>query len=106
RESGCLPAGTRLLRADTGAEVTLGELMATGTGGGTLWSVDERMRMVARPVTAVFSSGVKEVFRVRLASGREVEATANHPFLTVDGWVPLGGLAGGGRPAGPRTRPD
>ena len=27
RESGCLTAGTRLLRADTGAEVTLGELL-------------------------------------------------------------------------------
>lgn len=29
RESGCLTASTRILRADTGAEVTLGELMAT-----------------------------------------------------------------------------
>jgi replicative DNA helicase len=105
RESGCLPAGTRLLRADTGAEVTLGELMATGTGGVTLWSLDERMRMVARPVTAVFSSGVKEVFRVRLASGREVEATANHPFLTVDGWCPLGELAIGVQVGAPRRTP-
>ena len=30
RESGCLTADTRLMRADTGAEVTLGELLATG----------------------------------------------------------------------------
>ena len=30
RESGCLTADTRLLRADTGAEVTLGNLVATG----------------------------------------------------------------------------
>ena len=30
RESGCLTANTRILRADNGAEVTLGELMATG----------------------------------------------------------------------------
>src|ERR671936_1802102 len=30
RESGCLTSGTRLLRADTGAEVTLGELMSSG----------------------------------------------------------------------------
>ena len=26
---------------------------------------------------------------LRLASGRDVEATANHPFLTFDGWTPL-----------------
>lgn len=32
RESGCLTASTRILRADTGAEVTFGELMATGSG--------------------------------------------------------------------------
>ena len=28
RESGCLTADTRLMRADTNAEITLGELMA------------------------------------------------------------------------------
>ena len=89
RESGCVTAGTRLLRADSGAEITIGELLASGERGVRLWSVDERMRMVAREVTNVFPSGVKEVFRVRLASGREVEATANHPFLTVDGWCAL-----------------
>jgi replicative DNA helicase len=37
------------------------------------------------------------VFRVRLRSGREVQATANHPFLTYDGWRPLGTLGPGGR---------
>jgi replicative DNA helicase len=70
-----------------------------------LWSVDERMRMVAREVADVFPSGVKEAFRVRLASGREVEATANHPFLTVDGWCALGDLAVGDRVATPRRVP-
>ncbi|MDT0348282.1 replicative DNA helicase [Pseudonocardia charpentierae] len=105
RESGCVTAGTRLLRADTGAEITIGELLSSGERGVRLWSVDERMRMVAREVTSVFSSGVKEVFRVRLASGREVEATANHPFLTVDGWCALGDLAVGDRVATPRRVP-
>jgi replicative DNA helicase len=105
RESGCVTAGTRLLRADTGAEVTIGDLLASGERGVRLWSVDERMRMVAREVTNVFPSGVKEVFRVRLASGREVEATANHPFLTVDGWCALGDLTVGHRVATPRRIP-
>jgi replicative DNA helicase len=105
RESGCVTAGTRLLRADTGAEVTIGDLLASGERGVRLWSVDERMRMVPREVTNVFPSGVKEVFRVRLACGREVEATANHPFLTVDGWCALGDLAIGDRVATPRRIP-
>jgi replicative DNA helicase len=40
---------------------------------------------------------VKEVFQLKLASGREIKATANHPFLTYDGWKPLGELASGAR---------
>lgn len=105
RESGCMTANTRILRADNGAEVTFGELMATGERP-LVWSLDERNRMVARPMTNVFPSGHKEVFKLRLASGREVEATANHPFLTVDGWVPLGELELGDRLATPRRVPE
>ncbi|MHC9292433.1 replicative DNA helicase [Mycobacterium sp. LTG2003] len=105
RESGCLTANTRILRADTGAEVTFGELMATGERP-LVWTLDERKRMVARSMTNVFYSGHKEVFKLRLASGREVEATANHPFLTVDGWVPLGELKPGDRLATPRRVPE
>lgn len=105
RESGCMTANTRILRADTGAEVTFGELMATGERP-LVWSLDEHKRMVARPMTNVFPSGRKEVFTLRMASGREVEATANHPFLTLDGWVPLGELKPGDRLATPRLVPE
>lgn len=105
RESGCLTANTRILRADTGAEVTFGELMRTGERP-LVWSLDERKRMVARPMTNVFYSGHKEVFKMRLASGREIEATANHPFMTFDGWTPLGELKVGDRLAVPRRVPE
>ena len=105
RESGCLTAGTRILRADTGAEVTLGELVASGERDVAVWSLDERLRLIPRTMTHAFPSGVKEVFRVRLRSGREVEATANHPFLTYQGWQPLGTLQTGSRVAVPRHTP-
>ncbi|MEV0106824.1 replicative DNA helicase [Nocardia sp. NPDC050799] len=105
RESGCLPASARILRADNGAEETLGELLASGKQP-LVWSLDERMRLVARPMVKVFPSGHKEVFLVRLASGRQVEATGNHPFLTVDGWIPLERLSIDDRVATPRTMPE
>ncbi|MEN4478149.1 replicative DNA helicase [Mycolicibacterium cosmeticum] len=105
RESGCMTANTRILRADTGAEVTFGELLASGERP-LVWSLDDRKRMVARPMTSVFPSGHKEVFVLRLASGREVEATANHPFMTLDGWMPLGELKIGDRLATPRWVPE
>ncbi|SDJ85616.1 replicative DNA helicase [Actinopolyspora mzabensis] len=105
RESGCLTGGTRLLRADDGSEITFDELMAEGQRP-LVWSVDEQRRMVPRPITNVFSSGVKEAFRVVLASGREVEATANHPMLTPWGWTPLGELTEGAHVAVPGRVPD
>jgi replicative DNA helicase len=105
RESGCLTADTRILRADTGAETTLGELLLSGARDVPVWSVDEKLRYTARTLTHAFPSGTKEVFRLRLASGRSVEATANHPFLTLDGWRPLGELAAGSRLAVPRHVP-
>ena len=105
RESGCVTGDTRILRADTGTEVTLDELMTSGQRDIQVWSLDERLRLVPRTLTHAFSSGVKEVFHVRLASGRELHATANHPFLTYDGWKSLGGLAVGSRVAVPRTMP-
>jgi replicative DNA helicase len=105
RESGCLTAATRILRADTGTEVSFVELMRTGERP-LVWSLDERLRMVARPMTNVFPSGRKEVFRLRLASGREVEATANHPFMKLDGWTPLEQLQIGDRLAVPRRVPE
>ena len=105
RESGCLTAETRILRADTGAEVTLGELLASGERDVPVWSLDERLRLVPRMLSHAFPSGVKEVFRVRLRSGREVMATGNHPFLTYDGWRPLAELVPGFRVAAPRHAP-
>jgi replicative DNA helicase len=105
RESGCLTAGTRILRADTGSETTLGDLLASGVRNVPVWSLDERLRLVPQTMTHAFPSGIKEVFRVRLTSGREVEATANHPFLTLDGWRPLGDLGPGSRVAVPRRTP-
>ncbi|MFI6297865.1 replicative DNA helicase [Nonomuraea sp. NPDC050790] len=105
RESGCLTAATRVLRADTGAEVSLGELLESGARDIPVWSLDERLRLVPRTMTHVFPSGVKEVFRLRLRSGREIDATANHPFMTLDGWRPLGELTTGARLAVPRHTP-
>jgi len=102
RESGCLTADTRVWRADTGAEQSLRSLLESGERNIPVWSVDQRLRLVRRTMTHVFPSGTKPVFRMRLASGKEIKATANHPFLTLDGWRPLGELRTGDRLATPR----
>lgn len=105
RESGCLTEDTRVLRADTGAETTLGEMFALGHKDVPIWALDDRLQYVRRHLTHVFLTGVKPVYRLRLASGKEVTATANHPFLTYEGWTPLGELAVGSCVGVPRHVP-
>ena len=104
RESGCMPASTRILRADDGQEVTLGSLVLSQEQP-MVWSVDEHQRLVPARLLKAFPSGIKPVFKLRLASGRSVEATANHRFLTVDGWVRLDSLSPGSFVAVPRRLP-
>jgi replicative DNA helicase len=105
RESGCLTEDTRILRADTGAETTMGELHALNAKDVPVWALNERLQYVRRHLTHVFPTGVKPTFKLRLSSGKEIEATANHPFLTYEGWTPLEELAVGSRIGVPRHVP-
>ncbi|HEY5180295.1 MAG TPA: replicative DNA helicase [Dermatophilaceae bacterium] len=105
RESGCLTADSRILRADTGAETSMGELYAEGATDVPVWTLDESLRYVQRHLTHVFPTGVKPVFRLTLASGKTVRATENHPFLAYEGWTQLGDLRTGSRVAVPRHVP-
>ncbi|MEX0768768.1 MAG: replicative DNA helicase [Microthrixaceae bacterium] len=102
RESGCLVAETRVLRADTNTEVTLGELLESGETNVPVWSLNDEYKLVPARMTHAFPSGTKDAFRLRLSSGREVTATANHPFKTVQGWRRLDELSVGSRIASPR----
>jgi replicative DNA helicase len=105
RESGCLTSDTRVIRADDNSEVTLGQLLAEDARDIPVWALDESLRYAPRTMTHVFPSGRREVFRMTLASGKQIDATANHPFLTFAGWIPLGELNPGTRLATPRHVP-
>ncbi|HMA46541.1 MAG TPA: replicative DNA helicase [Frankiaceae bacterium] len=106
RESGCLTADTGVLRADTGARTTLGELLSTGERDVPVWSVDADLRLRVALMSHAFPSGVKEVFALRLRGGPLVKASANHRFLTPDGWRRLDELAVGAHVAVPYRVPQ
>ena len=93
RESGCLSADA-LRAAGRHVEVPIGDLAASGERD-IPWSLDTDLRMVPAVMTRAFATGVKETFELRLASGRQVCASANHPFLTVGGWLRLDELEEG-----------
>lgn len=103
RESGCLTGDTRITRADTGTPVTMLELFRSGERDVPVWTLDERYRLRRSTISHVFSSGVKTTYELRLASGRSIKASANHPFLALEGWFPLEDLDVGDRVAVPRS---
>jgi replicative DNA helicase len=105
RESGCLTAATRIVRADTNEEVTLGDLVASGERNIPVWALDERLKYVMATMSHAFPTGHKSAYLLRLASGRQIEATGNHKFLTLNGWIPLAELPVGSRVAVPRVAP-
>src|SRR5579864_442051 len=60
-------------------------------------------RIKPNAVEAWVDSGIKPCFRVATHSGRSVEVTGHHPFLTVRGWQPLHDIVVGDRIAVPRA---
>ncbi|MBZ9713888.1 DNA polymerase III subunit alpha [Deinococcus multiflagellatus] len=69
-------------------------------------SVNAAYRLELRPTGQFFDNGVKPVFKVKTALGRELTATGNHPLLTLDGWRNVDDLTAGDRIAAPARLPE
>jgi replicative DNA helicase len=101
RESGCLAGDTPIYLPDSGTYVPIKDLV--GKSGFRVLALDEGWwRMEAKTVTNAFATGRKPVFKLTTNLGRSIRATANHKFLTMEGWRRLDELAPGERIALPR----
>ncbi|WP_293127510.1 MULTISPECIES: replicative DNA helicase [unclassified Microcoleus] len=100
RESGCLTGDSCVMLADTDVRVPIRELV--GKSGFTIWALNQAtMQLEKAVVTNAFATGVKPVLRLQTLSGRAIRATANHKFLTIQGWRRLDELKIGDRIALP-----
>ena len=70
------------------------------------WGVSNEGRLRPAAVSAWVDSGVKPVFKVTTKTGRSLEVTGHHPFLTVSGWQPLHELCVGDAIGVPRALPS
>jgi len=92
RESGCLTGDSLVTLADTGLQVPIKELI--GKSGFPVWALNEKiMKLEIAIVSNAFSTGIKPVFILTTRLGRKIRATANHKFLTIDGWKRLDELS-------------
>jgi len=101
RESGCLTGDTAIFLPDEGIYRPLKSLI--GKDNFRVLALDtNNWKLVPKKVTNAFSTGVKSVYRLTTALGRSIRATANHKFLTINGWQRLDQLTKGTRIAMPR----
>lgn len=88
----------RVLRADDGSEISLLEL-AHADSIPPLWSVDDRGRLVRRTGVGHVETSCREMYRVKLTSGRQLELASDQQLLELNSWTPVSQLAKGSRPA-------
>ena len=101
RESGCLTGETLVYLPDSGAYKRIDEL--EHLSGFRVLSVDDQTgQLEPCVVERAFSTGVKPVYKLTMASGRTIRATANHKFLSIDSWKRLDEVEIGSHLALPR----
>jgi replicative DNA helicase len=87
RESGCLTSET-LVTLENGNNIPIREL--EGQENFNIWALNPvTCKLEAMPVTHAFCTGIKPVYKLRTRLGREIRATGNHQFLTIQGWKRL-----------------
>ncbi len=85
----CLVGDTRVIDADTGAWVRIEDVVAGRVQLRNTLTCNDDLELEKRRVLAAKASGRKAVFKLRTALGREITASANHPFRTMNGWTKL-----------------
>ncbi len=104
RESGCLTGDTLITNARTGEQVTIKELAERPDQTPfPVHAVDRNWKVGVHNMSKAFYSGRKTIYELRTRTGRTIKASANHPFLKLQGWKRLDQLRAGDRVALPRA---
>jgi replicative DNA helicase len=98
----CVTGDTPVMLAD-GRRVPIRELVGQTP---EVWAMSADQKIIKAQSDLVWSKGVRQVFRVSLASGRSLRATANHRVFTGDGWRTVGEIGLGSRVAVARQFPS
>ncbi|MBI4458077.1 DNA polymerase III subunit alpha [Candidatus Uhrbacteria bacterium] len=100
----CLTGDTKIMDPADGSYRTLREMFEDGRSGQVVALQSDRKVRAEKRFQAI-SNGKKPVFELVTRSGRRIRATANHPFMTMNGWTRLDDLQQGARIALARRLP-
>ncbi|MFH1503986.1 MAG: DNA polymerase III subunit alpha, partial [Candidatus Omnitrophota bacterium] len=97
----CVTGDTKIIDVETGDLVEVERAYKDKSVKFTLACAQDFKIKKARIIDIMFN-GIKPVYRLMTSLGKEIEATANHPFLTLEGWKNLEAFKLGERIALPR----
>ena len=83
----CLSAGSLVDDPSTGERLTIEEFVAQNRR--SVVALGPEGELQKHEVTDWIPNGKQQTFRLRTRLGRTIVATANHPLLQLEGWVPL-----------------
>ena len=89
----CLKFDAEIVDASSGEVITIQEIVTRRST--MLWTLTATGTLATTSPSQFVDDGIKPVYRVATASGRFVETTLSHPFLTTRGWKPLSTLSVG-----------
>ncbi len=95
----CLAWHSEIVLAD-GSIQTIEEIYRDRTA--KLLTLGQDLKLQLTEPSVYVNDGVKPTFRVTTRLGKQIETTLTHPFLTIQGWKPLGEIQVGDRIAVPR----
>jgi hypothetical protein len=91
----CVKGDTLVVDTRTGKRMRIDEVYRTRDLVVNTLDADYQLRPTA-PIDYL-DNGMRPCYRLTTHTGRAIEVTANHPFLTLDGWKPLRDLKVGDR---------
>lgn len=86
RESGCVTGDTLIINSITGERKFIKDLVGQQL---TTLALNSEQKLSNNEITKVFYSGKKTVFEIITRTGKKIKASANHPFLKIEGWKRL-----------------
>lgn len=99
----CIRKGTLVALAD-GTHRPIEDLVGTIP---LLLSVNPTSyKTIEQRARSIFASGTKTVYKITTSLGREIWASADHRFLTIEGWKPLSKLTVSDRLVSMRSLPE
>lgn len=100
RTGKCLPGWVKILDPTTGKLNTVEEIYNNKKCN--LVTMNKDYKLENHKTNIIFKNGIKKVYRIKLESGREIDATDNHPLYSRCGWTEVKKLIPGNYVAVPK----